>query len=99
MEILAGVLLLVAIIFNFLGLAIDSELTIIIHIVKFIIGAIAIVILFNIGVPSWMYIVSILSVGVGFLGGCIASSGSLVAFPMIIIGFIGNIIVGISLFF
>lgn len=99
MEVFAGILFVVAALFNFLGLAIDSELAITVHIIKFIIGVAAIVILFNIGAPMWMYAVSILSVVFGLIGGCLAVNESFAAFPMIIGGIAGSLAVGLSLFF
>ena len=100
MSILAGVLFLIISIIPFIFLFVDSGLAILGHVIKLLIGVAAIAILFNIGAPIWMSIISIASVLIGLVGGILAvSGGSLAAFLFIMGGLTGNIAVGVSLLF
>ena len=102
MDIVAGVLLIIVGLETFISLGIDIEYVILVHIGKLIIGVVAIVIMFNIGVPLWMPIVSIASVACGFIGGfcCVEDfMDGPTGVILILIGVVGVLAVGVALFF
>ncbi|MBQ8717527.1 MAG: hypothetical protein IJY43_06770 [Clostridia bacterium] len=98
MQILAGILFYATVLASFV--AFFSESSFIIHLGKLIIGVIAIVILFSIGVPGWICALAIASVAVGFIGMCLATADMiLVGGFMVIAGTVGNAVIGSLLIF
>lgn len=64
MNILVGILFILSALITFLGLVVDEDYYIVVHIIRSIISFSALIILFIIGANLWMYIVGIISVAI-----------------------------------
>lgn len=64
MNILVGILFILSALITFLGLVVDEDYYIVVHVIRSIISFSALVIMFIIGAQIWMYILGVLSVAI-----------------------------------
>ena len=101
MNILVGILFILSALITFLGLVVDEDYYIVVHIIRSIISFSALIIMFIIGANLWMYIVGIISVAIHIF--IIFKSVFDWDTPLLIVAdfasFFGAMAVGIAIFF